>query len=95
MITGMSYPPRPQLRALPQFLGTAAVGTRADPALVDFVLAQYRAGRSLREIADLTDRSFSTIRKILNSRGVPRRERGAPQLAERHTPRRARNVPSS
>jgi predicted HTH domain antitoxin len=44
---------------------------------VAFVLEQYQEGRSLREIAELTDRSFSAIRNILDTRGVQRRPPGA------------------
>lgn len=73
------YPPRPQLRPLPEFVGTAH--SRPDPAVQArverFVLEQYAAGRSLREIAELTDRSFSAVRKILDKHGVRRRERSA------------------
>ncbi|WP_242654216.1 helix-turn-helix domain-containing protein [Klenkia soli] len=42
-----------------------------------FVLEQYAAGRSLRELAELTDRSFSAVRKILDRHGVRRRPVGA------------------
>ena len=42
-----------------------------------FVLEQYTGGRSLREIAELTDRSHSAVRNILDKHGVHRRERGA------------------
>jgi DNA-binding NarL/FixJ family response regulator len=73
------YPPWPQLRPLPEFVGTAV--PRPDPvvqARVEaFVLEQYAAGRSLREIAELTDRSFSTVRNILGKHGVRRRGSGA------------------
>ena len=42
-----------------------------------FVLEQYAGGRSLREIAELTDRSHSAVRNILDKHGVRRRGRGA------------------
>lgn len=75
----MPYPPRAQLRPLPEFAGTAS--PRPDPvvqARVEaFVLEQYASGRSLREIAELTDRSFSAVRNILHKHGVVRREVGA------------------
>ena len=74
------YPPRPQLAPLPEFRGTAT--SRPSPQLrerlVVFVLTQYSAGRSLREIAELTDRSFSAIRNLLDRQGVHRRPPGAP-----------------
>jgi hypothetical protein len=53
----MPYPPRPQLRPLPAFAGTARSGTvpsqRLQAQLEAFVLAEYAAGRSLRQIAEL------------------------------------------
>jgi hypothetical protein len=56
----MPYPPRPQLRPLPTFAGTARTGTvpsaQLQAQLEDFVLAEYAAGRSLRQIAELVDR---------------------------------------
>jgi hypothetical protein len=65
---GVPYPPRP----LPEFVGTAM--SRPDPlvqARVEAsVLLHYAGGRSLREIAELTDRSFLAARKILDKHGV-------------------------
>lgn len=45
-----------------------------------FIVEQYTAGRSLRELAKLTDRSFSAVRNILAKRGVCRRTVGASVL---------------
>ena len=79
----MPYPPRPQRRPLPEFVGTAV--PRPDPAVQArverFVLEQYAAGRSLREIAELTDRSFSAVRNILGKHGVRRRATGAVSIS--------------
>ncbi len=76
----MPYPPRPRLQPLPQFRGT--VTTRPSRKLRErldtFVLEHYTAGRSLRQIAELTDRSHSLIRYILARHGVHRRGAGAP-----------------
>jgi len=73
------YPPRPQLQPLPEFRGTAT--SRPSPELLhrlsSFVVERYDAGLSLRQIAELTDRSFSAVRRILDSRGVRRRPPGA------------------
>jgi hypothetical protein len=73
------YPPRPQLQPLPEFRGAAT--SRPSPELLhrlsSFVVEQYDAGLSLRQIAELTDRSFSAVRRILDSRGVRRRRPGA------------------
>jgi hypothetical protein len=75
----MPYPPRPQLRPLPEFAGTAS--SRPDLAVQarveHFVVVQNGEWRSLREIAELTDRSFSAVRNILQKHGVVRRETGA------------------
>ena len=79
----MPYPPRPQLQPGREFDGTAS--PRPHPAVQArverFVLEQYAAGWSLREIAELTDRSFSAVRNILGKRGVRRRDRGAATIA--------------
>jgi hypothetical protein len=76
------YSPRPELRPLPEFAGTAS--PRPDPAtqarVEIFVVEQYAAGRSLRELAELTDRSFSAVRNILRRHGVHRRGTGAAVL---------------
>ncbi|WP_369137393.1 helix-turn-helix domain-containing protein [Modestobacter versicolor] len=79
----MPYPPRPLLRPLPEFAGTASPQPdRAVQARVErFVLEQYAEGRSLRELAELTDRSFSAVRKILDKHGIKRRGSGAQPLA--------------
>jgi hypothetical protein len=82
----MPYPPRPQLRPLPAFAGTARSGTvpsqRLQAQLEAFVLAEYTAGRSLRQIAELVDRSQTAVRRMLDKHGVPRRPPGAAALAE-------------
>jgi hypothetical protein len=45
-----------------------------------FIVEQYAAGRSLRELSELTDRSFSAVRNILDRRGIRRRGAGAAEL---------------
>lgn len=78
----MPYPPRPQLRPLPAFAGTASPRPNAavQARVEAFIVAQYAAGRSLRELSELTDRSFSAVRNILDRRGVHRRAAGAGPL---------------
>src|SRR5674536_121387 len=75
----VSYPPHPQLQPLPEFRGTAT--SRPSPELrrrlSTFVVEQYQAELSLRQVAELTDRSFSAVRGILDTRGVRRRPPGA------------------
>jgi hypothetical protein len=75
------YPPRPHLRPLPEFDGTARSGTTAAGGIQDrlerFVIEQYAAGRSLREIAELIDRSQTAVRRVLDKHGVRRRPSGA------------------
>lgn len=84
----MPYPPRPQLRPLPGFAGTARSGTvpsrRLQAQLEAFVLAEYVAGRSLRQIAELIDRSPTAVRRVLDKHGVSRRAVGAPRQTD-HT----------
>jgi hypothetical protein len=73
------YPPRLQLQPLSRVAGTAS--PRPDPAVQGRVEAsiveKYAAGRSLPELAELTDRSFSAVRNILARHGVHRRGAGA------------------
>ncbi len=76
----MPYPPRPQLKPLPRFAGTAQPGARSDPTLRAFIVEQYRAGRSLRDIAALTARSHSAVRNHLERAGELRRDVGAPPI---------------
>lgn len=80
----MPYPPRPQLRALPEFAGTARTGTvhslELQARLEQFVVDQYVAGRSLREIAELVDRTQTAVRRVLDKRRIPRRPSGARPL---------------
>jgi hypothetical protein len=80
------YPPRPQLVPLPEFAGTARTGNPAEPAvqtrLEAFIVEQYRAGRSLRQIAELVDRSQTAVRRVLDKHQVPRRAPGAARLTD-------------
>jgi hypothetical protein len=78
------YPPRPHLRPRPEFAGSASPRPNQEvQARVEaFIVEQYAAGRSLRQLAELTDRSFSAVRNILNRRGVHRRGAGAAALGE-------------
>ncbi|MGY1820502.1 helix-turn-helix domain-containing protein [Geodermatophilus sp. SYSU D00079] len=77
----MPYPPRPGLRPLPEFAGTARSGNAAagdvQARLERFVIEQYAAGRSLREVAELVDRSQTAVRRVLDKHGVHRRQSGA------------------
>lgn len=80
----MVYPGRKVHRTLAAFEGTSGVRQtpqqRAD--LLAFVAEQYAAGRSLRELAELTGRSQTAIRRALNQAGVTRRGSGAPMLRQ-------------
>jgi len=95
------YPPRPQLRPLPEFASTARTGTvlsrEFQARLEVFVVDQYSAGRSLRQIGELVDRSQTAVRRILDSHQVPRRLPGAPPVSGRaetaeRSPARHRSV---
>jgi predicted transcriptional regulator len=77
------YPPRPQLRPLPEFTGTRdGAHPLLQARLETFIVASYREGRSLREIAELVDRSQTAVRKALDKHQVARRPSGARPLAE-------------
>jgi hypothetical protein len=78
----MAYPSRPTLATLPQFRGTA--GIRQTPQqraqLLAYVAEQYTAGRSVHELAELTGRTQTAVRRALDQAGVRRRPRGAARL---------------
>ncbi|WP_081795096.1 helix-turn-helix domain-containing protein [Nocardioides sp. URHA0020] len=80
----MPYPSRPTKDPLPQFAGTAS--SRPTPQqraeLIAFVTAGYLDGLSLRELAELTDRTQTAVRRALDQAGVRRREAGAPVATE-------------
>lgn len=80
----MAYPGRKVHPILPEFRNTA--GTRQSPEqraqLLAFVTEQYRAGRSLRELAELTGRTQTAIRRALDQAGVRRRGAGAPMIRQ-------------
>lgn len=63
-----------------EFVGTA--GTRSQTSeqrarLREFVAAEYRRGRSLRELGELTGRTQTAVRRALDEAGVQRRGCGA------------------
>jgi len=78
-VVNVVFPCPPRLRLQPEFAGAAV--SLPDPevqaGVEAFVLDQYAGGRSLREIAELTDRSHSAVRNILDKHGVRRRAPGA------------------
>lgn len=67
---------------LPQFRGDLKNGyNRFQRDRFDrFVAEQYGAGKSLREIGELTGRSQTAVRASLARSGTPRRQPGAPIL---------------
>src|SRR5687768_4678057 len=79
----MAYPARPILEPLPQFRGTIVTRPTAEQraVLLKYVVAEYQAGRSLRQIAELTGRTQSAVRRALDQAGVERRPRGANRLS--------------
>lgn len=77
----MAYPERQEQRVLPQFEGTTPRQTAEQRAqLLDFVAIEYAAGRSLRELSELTGRTQTAVRRALDAAGVPRRGRGAARV---------------
>jgi hypothetical protein len=77
----MPYPGRPTLEPLPEFKGTATIKQMPEQRarLLAFAAAAYERGRSLREIAELTDRTQAAIRRALDQAGLSRRGPGAPR----------------
>lgn len=71
-------PHAPRLEPMPEWRGTRnrLRGEQLD-ALKGFIVTAYDEGKSLRQIAELTDRTWSDIRAILATTGVPRRPPGA------------------
>ncbi|PZU40259.1 MAG: transcriptional regulator [Arsenicicoccus sp.] len=45
-----------------------------------FLVREYLAGRSLRELTEITGRSHGAVRNILERAGAPRRGRGASRV---------------
>jgi len=73
------------LEVLPQFRGDLKNGYNLfqRDRFDRFVAEQYGAGRSLREIGELTGRTQSAVRASLDRTGTPRRGRGAQRAWER------------
>ncbi|GAA3722703.1 hypothetical protein GCM10022399_43840 [Terrabacter ginsenosidimutans] len=69
----------------PQTSAIAVVGSFASNVqpLPAVCAKQYDAGRSIHELAELTGRSHSAVRRALDQAGVPRRGRGALAVARR------------
>ena len=80
----MPYPGRPVHKTLPRFAGTNTPRPTREQRedLLEFVAGEYRAGRSLRELAELTGRTQTAVRRALDEAGVPRRPRGAYRVRE-------------
>lgn len=78
----MPYPGRPSTYDPdPELAQWAATGRFLPDDVKAFVVREYEAGRSLREIAEVTGRSHGAVRNILQRAGVPRRGRGAPKVS--------------
>lgn len=78
----MPYPGRPSSHdADPELARSAAPGRYLPDEVKAYVVREYEAGRSLRELAELKGRSHGAVRNILQRAGVPRRGRGAPPIA--------------
>jgi Helix-turn-helix domain len=81
--SGLVYPGRKVHDVLPQFAGTNVVRPTAEQRaeLLAFVAQEYPTGRSLRELAELTGRTQSAIRRALDQAGVLRRGPGASAIS--------------
>ncbi|MER7070988.1 helix-turn-helix domain-containing protein [Terrabacter sp. NPDC000476] len=78
----MPYPDRPVLEVLPEFVGTASTHQTPEQRarLIAFCAEQYADGRSIRQLAELTGRTQTAVRRALDQAGVHRRGRGAPSI---------------
>lgn len=78
----MVYPGRKIHAVLPEFAGTNGIKQtpKQRERLLAFAAHEYQAGRSLRELAELTGRTQTAIRRALDDAGISRRESGAPKL---------------
>ncbi len=66
---------------MPEWRGTRnrLRGERLE-ALTGFIVSAYEEGKSVRQIAEVTDRTWSDVRAILATTGVPRRAPGAARM---------------
>ncbi len=71
----MPYPSRPVFEPLEEFKGSATVRQSPEQRarLIAFAAEQYVAGRSLRQIAELTDRTQTVLCTCQVPRPVARR----------------------
>ncbi|WP_114905346.1 helix-turn-helix domain-containing protein [Ornithinimicrobium murale] len=79
----MAYPGRASYPGpLPEFVGSATIRQTPEQRarLIEFVSREYQAGRSLRELAGLTDRTQTAVRRALARAQVQTRGPGAPPL---------------
>lgn len=79
----MVYPGRRVHEVLPEFVGTNVIKPTPEQRarLIEFVAKEYLAGRSLRELAELTGRAQTAVRRALDASGVKRRGSGARPLS--------------
>ncbi|WP_130012125.1 helix-turn-helix domain-containing protein [Serinicoccus sediminis] len=77
----MPYPGRTSTHEPdPELARWAAPGHNLPDDVKAYIVREYQAGRSLRELAEITGRSHGAVRNILQRAGVPRRGRGASRL---------------
>ncbi len=82
----MPYPSRPVLEPLEEFKGSATVRQSSEQRarLIAYAAEQYVAGRSLRQIAELTDRTQRPLYgRALAAAGVRTHGPGAPPRPRR------------
>ena len=80
----MAYPARPVLEVLPEFRESAVTRPTSEQrlALIEFCRHAYEHDRrSIREVAELTGRSQTAVRRALRQGGVDLRPRGAQPLS--------------
>lgn len=77
----MPYPGRPATHEHdPELARWTQPGHYLPEDVKRFIVHEYLAGRSLRELIEITGRSHGAVRDELQRAGVPRRGRGASRI---------------
>lgn len=80
----MPYPGRKPLDVLEEFKDSNVIKPTPEQRqrLIEYCCKEYEAGRSLRELAELTGRTQTAVRRALDGGGVRRRGSGARKVSD-------------